>query len=195
MPDSPWPGAAHAALSLTFDDARSTQINVGIPILNEYGFRGTFFVSFHATEERLVEWKAAAVSGHEIGNHTMTHPCSGCYDFVRERGNALEDYDLEKMAVDIDDASAWIEDRFGSRPTSFAYPCGQTFVGRGTMTRSYVPLIAERFLAGRLFKSEYAAPLAMLTSRRSFPSTSTALSPQACCDAWRKALPRAIGSS
>lgn len=158
MPDSPWPGAAQAAISLTFDDARSTQMDVGIPILNEYGFRGTFFVSYHATEERLTEWKAAAAAGHEIGNHTKTHPCSGCYDFVRERGNALEDYTLERMAADIDEASAWIEDRFGSKPTSFAYPCGQTFVGRGSAARSYVPLIAERFLAGRLFRSEYAAP-------------------------------------
>ena len=28
-------------------------------------------------------------------------------------------------------------------------PCGQTFVGRGEDTQSYVPLIARRFLAGR----------------------------------------------
>lgn len=158
MPDSPWPDTAQAALSLTFDDARSSQMDVGIPILNEHGIRGTFFVSYHAAEERLTEWKAAAASGHEIGNHTQTHPCSGCFDFVRERGNALEDYDLRKMAADIDQASAWIADRFGARPTSFAYPCGQTFVGRGIATRSYVPLIAERFLAGRLFRSEAAVP-------------------------------------
>ncbi len=42
----------------------------------------------------------------------------------------------------------------GRRPTSFAYPCGQRFVGRGKATRSYVPLVAERFLVGRGFLDE-----------------------------------------
>lgn len=154
MPDSPWPGTVQAALSLTFDDARITQIGLGIPILNEYDLKGTFYLSPEATEERLADWKAAAASGHEMGNHTMTHPCSGSFDFIRERGNPLEDYDLEEMARDIDDASEWIEDRFGRRPTSFAYPCGQTFIGRGSRNQSYVPLVAERFLAGRMFASE-----------------------------------------
>ena len=34
---------------------------------------------------------------------------------------------------------------------SFAYPCGHTFVGRGAETESYVPLVADRFIAGRTF--------------------------------------------
>ncbi len=42
----------------------------------------------------------------------------------------------------------------GRRPTSFAYPCGQRFVGRGKATRSYVPLVAEHFLVGRGFLDE-----------------------------------------
>ena len=32
---------------------------------------------------------------------------------------------------------------------TFAYPCGQTFVGRARYLRSYVPLVATMFLAGR----------------------------------------------
>ena len=79
----------------------------------------------------------------------MTHPCSGCYGFDRE--NALEEYDLKQMAADIDSASRWIGDHLGAKPRTFAYPCGQTYVGRGAFNRSYVPLVAERFLAGRCF--------------------------------------------
>jgi hypothetical protein len=37
----------------------------------------------------------------------------------------------------------------GVKPKVFAYPCGSTFVGQGVNTKSYVPLIAELFLAGR----------------------------------------------
>jgi len=35
------------------------------------------------------------------------------------------------------------------KPTTFAYPCGQKFVGRGQSLQSYVPVIANRFRVGR----------------------------------------------
>lgn len=31
----------------------------------------------------------------------------------------------------------------------FAYPCGQTFVGRGADTKSYIPVVASLFSSGR----------------------------------------------
>ena len=34
-------------------------------------------------------------------------------------------------------------------PRTFAYPCGQTFVGRGAGHTSYVPIVAKHFLVGR----------------------------------------------
>ena len=37
----------------------------------------------------------------------------------------------------------------GVKPEVFAYPCGQTYIGRGKDTQSYVPLVAELFLTGR----------------------------------------------
>ena len=39
---------------------------------------------------------------------------------------------------------------------TFAYPCGQTFVGRGRGTQSYVPVVAELFLIGRTWLDETA---------------------------------------
>jgi len=62
---------------------------------------------------------------------------------------ALENYTLEMMQHDLDGASAAIERLLGVRPTTFAYPCGQKFVGRGKDIKSYVPLVAERFIVGR----------------------------------------------
>ena len=144
MPGFSWPNNAKAAVSLTFDDARTTQLDVGIPILDSFGIKGTFFVSPEFVGDRLAEWQTVPVKGHEIGNHTMTHPCSECFEFVRERKNALEDYDLERMARELDDANAWIAERFGSVPTSFAYPCGHTSVGRGRDTRSYIRLTEHK---------------------------------------------------
>ncbi|MCG3179690.1 MAG: hypothetical protein BIFFINMI_02031 [Phycisphaerae bacterium] len=143
-----WPHGALAAVSLTFDDARVSQVDAGLPVLDRYGIRATFYVSVgSALRERLAQWKQAKANGHEIGNHTMTHPCTGNYPWTR--GNALEDFWLERMECELDEASLRIERMFGEKPLTFAYPCGQTFVGRGRRARSYVPLVARRFLVGR----------------------------------------------
>ena len=42
----------------------------------------------------------------------------------------------------------------GVKAVSFAYPCGQKFVGRGVDTKSYVPLIAKMFQSGRGWMDE-----------------------------------------
>jgi peptidoglycan/xylan/chitin deacetylase (PgdA/CDA1 family) len=147
-----WPEGKHMALSLSFDDARFSQVDKGIPLLNTYGVSGTFYVSPGAMLERVEDWIAAVKAGHDIGNHTMVHPCSGNFPWARHK--ALEDYTLEKMAQELDSASALIHQVLGIWPTAFAYTCGQTYVGRGVDTRSYVPLVAERFETGRNWMNE-----------------------------------------
>jgi len=149
-----WPAGKRAAVSLTFDDARFSQIDQGLPILDEYGVKATFYVSIRPLEERLSDWKKAVTNGHEIGNHSLTHPCSGNFPFARER--ALENYTLDKMRYELRESSNIIERLLDVRPVSFAYPCGQKFVGRGRNLKSYVPLIAEEFLAGRGWMDEWA---------------------------------------
>jgi peptidoglycan/xylan/chitin deacetylase (PgdA/CDA1 family) len=150
----PWPAGKRAAASLTFDDARPSQIDTGLPLLEKLGVRATFFVSPDNVEKRLEGWKRAVRLGHEIGNHSMTHPCTGNYAF--SRSNALEDYDLERIARDMGAAQQAIGRLLGVTPVSFAYPCGLKFVGRGRDVRSYVPLVAERFLLGRGYMDEAA---------------------------------------
>jgi len=148
----PWPEGKRAAVCLTFDDARPSQVDVGVPILNGCGLRATFYVSPSRVPERLDAWKAAVAAGHEIGNHSLLHPCTG--NFSWSRGKALEDYTLDQMATELDKANAEIRRLLGVRPVTFAYPCGQKFVGRGVDARSYVPVVAERFIAGRGWRDE-----------------------------------------
>jgi peptidoglycan/xylan/chitin deacetylase (PgdA/CDA1 family) len=150
--DFHWPAGKQMALSLSFDDARFSQVEKGIPLLDQYGISGTFYVSPGAMLERVEEWKDAVDAGHDIGNHTLVHPCSGNFPWARDK--ALENYTLEEMANELDSASSLIHSVLGIRPSSFAYSCGQTFVGRGVDTRSYVPLVAERFETGRDWMNE-----------------------------------------
>jgi len=154
QPAPVWPQGKRAAVSLTFDDARPSQIDTGLPLLERLGIRVTFFVSPGNIEKRLDGWKRAAAQGHEIGNHSMTHPCTGNYAF--SRSNALEDYDLARIAADLDAAQQAIHRLLGVTPVSFAYPCGLKFVGRGRTARSYVPVVAEKFLLGRGYMDEAA---------------------------------------
>ncbi len=147
-----WPGDKKMAISLTFDDARLSQPDKGIPLLERYNVKATFYISPQNLKKRLEAWKDAVENGHEIGNHTVDHPCSGNFEWSRE--NALEDYTLQEMRAELDSANKFIEKNIGIRPVSFAYPCGQTFVGRGKKTKSYVPLVASMFKTGRDWLNE-----------------------------------------
>jgi len=141
-----WPDGKRAAVSLTFDDARPSEIDNGLDILDRYGVKATFYVIPSNVEKRLAGWKKAVANGHEIGNHTLTHPCSGNYLWVRK---ALENCTFETMEQEMEEANTAIQRLLGVTPTTFAYPCGQTFVSRGTEIKSYVPVVAGKFDIGR----------------------------------------------
>ncbi len=147
-----WPEGKRAAVSLSFDDARTSQVDTGLGLFRRLGIKATFFLESNNLEQRLAGWKQAVADGHDIGNHTVSHPCTGNYSF--SLANALENYDLERMAAQLDGANAKIHELLGVTPKTFAYPCGQKFVGRGLDTRSYVPLVADRFIVGRGYLDE-----------------------------------------
>ncbi len=147
-----WPRGVRAAVSLSFDDGRPSQVDEGLPILDAHGLKATFYVNPGRMLGKLEGWRKAVASGHEIGNHTASHPCSG--NFSWSRNNALEDYTLERMEEEIGECNERVRDALGVTPRTFGYPCGQTFVGRGEGLRSYVPLVARLFLAGRSFWAE-----------------------------------------
>ncbi|MBI1941091.1 MAG: polysaccharide deacetylase family protein [Acidobacteria bacterium] len=149
-----WPKGKRVAVSLSFDDARLSQVDRGLDIFQKYGAKATFFLESRNIEKRLAGWTRAVAEGHEIANHSATHPCTGNYAFSLK--NALENYTLEMMAKELDGANAEIERLLGVKSVTFAYPCGLKFVGRGREVRSYVPLVAERFLVGRGYMDEAA---------------------------------------
>lgn len=145
--DFSWPNGARGAVSLTFDDARSSQIDPGLAVLDRLNAKATFYVVPVRVAEDRAGWKRLVASGYEIGNHSLRHPCTGNFAWSREA--ALEDYTLDRMRTELIDCNRQLTEMLGVEPVTFAYPCGQTFVGRGRSTQSYVPVVAELFLAGR----------------------------------------------
>jgi len=149
-----WPEGKKAAISLSFDDARESQVLRGTDLLDQFGVKATFFVVPSAVEKQLNGWKKAVANGHEIGNHSLNHPCTG--NFSWSRSHALEDYTLKMMKSELEDCNKRVQELLSVTPSVFAYPCGQKFVGKGLNTKSYVPLVSKMFLLGRGWMDEAA---------------------------------------
>ena len=148
--EGPWPESCTGAVSLTFDDGLDSQLNVAVKILEKHGLHATFYLNPWGDHwrERLAPWAAVARRGHELGNHSTMHPCSKAYDDVTP-DRALERLDLPAIAADIDLAEKRLAELSATSERSFAYPCFQDYVGIGAGRKSYVPVVAQRFLAAR----------------------------------------------
>ena len=97
----PWPEARQAAVSLSFDDGMPSQLARAVPMLDRAGFQGTFYLNPRDGWGRDLEpWRAVAAGGHELGNHTVTHPCSNQFgwsdDGTRRPLEMLTLWDIEQ---------------------------------------------------------------------------------------------------
>nr|MBX2875780.1 polysaccharide deacetylase family protein [Saprospiraceae bacterium] len=151
-PSFTWPEGKRAALSLSFDDARVSHPEVGQALFEKLDAKVTFYVVPSGMQNHLEGWKKIVADGHEIGNHTIYHPCTGNFPWARDK--ALENYTLTSMRQELLAANQQIKEMLGVMPLSFAYTCGNTFVGRGRHTQSYAPLVAELFESGRGWLNE-----------------------------------------
>ena len=97
-----WPQGRVAALSIRFDDSHPTHLSKAVPILREYGFKGTFMVNpgpkepgsrqNYSFETQHTEWEALMKQGDmELANHSAHHRgAKGDEDMDREIGTAAE---------------------------------------------------------------------------------------------------------
>jgi peptidoglycan/xylan/chitin deacetylase (PgdA/CDA1 family) len=145
--------AGGVAVSLTYDDSLQSQIDHAGPDLAKYGLSGTFFIEDVRPDP--TPWAALRAQGHELGSHTMIHPCPRINTWVKP-GMASEDYDLARMNAELDDSVALLRSLGQTGPLSFAYPCGVTTVGDAH--DSYIPAVKARFAAARRVDSVVAKP-------------------------------------
>ncbi len=68
-----WQGFRTCAISYTFDDGCAGQFTKAIPIFDEAGYKLTLF-TISSWIKDWTDLKNAALSGHEVANHTDTHP-------------------------------------------------------------------------------------------------------------------------
>ena len=115
--DSAWRGPRdRRSIALTFDDGPSESTPLLLEILARYQAPATFF-QVGANVARLPGIaRAVHEGGHEIGNHSYTHPY-----FFRQNSAAVQD--------ELDRAQRVIEDAAGATPQWFRAPYGVRWFG------------------------------------------------------------------
>lgn len=122
-----------AAVALTYDDALNIHLDKVVPQLDSFGFKGTFYIigSSTAFTNRLNDWRKAAGRGHELGNHTLFHPCAGNRpgrEWVKPDQD-LSKYTVQRAANEVMMNNALLEAVDGRKKRSMACPCGESSIG------------------------------------------------------------------
>jgi peptidoglycan/xylan/chitin deacetylase (PgdA/CDA1 family) len=144
----PWQGKL-CAVVLTYDDGLNVHLDNSIPLLDSLGMKGTFYIpgTSPGFQNRIDEWKKAAANGHELGNHTLFHPCNAS---LPGRSWVSPDYDLSHYTVkrfmdEVKVCNFLLSLVDGKKERSFAYSCGDKFAGN----ESFTDQIMGEFIAAR----------------------------------------------
>jgi peptidoglycan/xylan/chitin deacetylase (PgdA/CDA1 family) len=150
---NPW-NNKKCAVVLTYDDALNVHLDNAIPQLDSLGLKGTFYLSafMPGCKNRLEDWKLAAKHGHELGNHTLFHPCIGNTPdrswVTAERD--LSKYTLDRFVDEIRMTNVFLQALDGKTQRTFAYPCGDTLA----QNQSVISKITSDFASARGVKGE-----------------------------------------
>ena len=142
-----WPDGQKAAISLSYDDALNSQLDNAVPALNKHGIKASFYLMLasDALSPRLDEWRALAGQGHELGNHTIYHPCSASRpnrDWVRPHAD-MDKRTIEHMQAEIALANTFLKALDGKTERTFTPPCGDLMTADG----NYIPAVRSTFVA------------------------------------------------
>ena len=118
-----WLGFRSAAISYTFDDNCPNQLAVALPMFDRYGFKLTLFAVSNFWSPNWSGLRSASLRGHEIGNHTASHP-----SFRKETVNQQK----REMSMASDSINTQVPKQ---KCSSFAYPGGDE--GNDSLVASY----------------------------------------------------------
>ena len=147
-----WPNGEQAAVCLTYDDGIDGHLDIAAPDLEAENLRGTFYVpgSSESLARRMDEWRELVKRGHELGNHSLFHPCVR----VQPGGNIYEwlapEYDLasytHKQIIDeLTVMNTLLAAVDGKHQRTYAYTCSDYEAGG----ESFVDSLRNLFTAAR----------------------------------------------
>ena len=151
--NKPWKGKK-CSVVLTYDDALNVHLDNVIPALDSLNLKGTFYLtaSSDAGSKRINDWRRAANNGHELGNHTLYHPCDATLpgmSWVKPEYD-LSKYSLKRIQDEIKMCNAYLNSIDGKDERTFAFTCGHKKVIEGEFMQS----LSSDFIAARSVRSE-----------------------------------------
>lgn len=157
------PDGQPVVVSLTYDDALPVHHDLVAPLLEIYGLRGTFYLTVKMVKQPE-RWKGVAAAGHELGNHSLFHPCRrdppGNYSWLAEHYD-LQGYSLARLKDELAVANKFIDLLDGGKPRTYGNTCLNLFVGPKEQKQSIKPVVEELFVGAR----------GRITNEVIFPST------------------------
>ncbi|WP_428389432.1 polysaccharide deacetylase family protein [Mucisphaera sp.] len=144
----PFPNNRRAAISLTYDDGVPAHNQHVGPELAARGFHATFYAN---TDSDLIvnpdAWRSLAHAGHELGNHTVLHPCrrsdeltnAEWLDITRD----LKHFSLKRFDEEIRIANAVLKLIDGRDHRSYGNTCHNTTVGQPGEEISIEPVVKK----------------------------------------------------
>lgn len=150
--NTPW-NNKKAAVVLTYDDAVNQHLDNAIPVLDSLGLKATFYITGYSASvrERLNDWRQLATRGHELGNHTLYHPCVGGQgrEWVKPEYD-LRHYTIQRMVDETRMNNVFLQALDGKTRRTFAFTCGDMKIGDS----SFIGLMKNDFVAARAVRAE-----------------------------------------
>lgn len=147
-----WQGKK-CAVVITYDDAIDQHLDNALPVLDSLGLKATFYVTAFSpsVQNRMEEWRAMATKGHELGNHTLYHPCAGGpgREWV-PREYDLSTYTVKQIEDEIRMTNLFLQAMDGKEERTFAFTCGDMKV----QDSFFMEPLKRDFVAARGVRSE-----------------------------------------
>jgi peptidoglycan/xylan/chitin deacetylase (PgdA/CDA1 family) len=149
----PWKGKK-CAVVITYDDAIIQHLDNAVPLLDSLGLKATFYITAYSPGCRLhlKEWKNVASSGHELGNHTLFHPCIGDQpgrEWVPS-DYKMNHYTVRRMVEETRMTNAFLEALDGKTKRTFAFTCGDMKIH----DTAFIDLMKDDFVAARSVRGQ-----------------------------------------
>lgn len=148
-----WPTSVQAAVSLTYDDGLPIHTSLVGPTLQQHGLRGTFYTPVLSDLRHHPDhWRHLAAAGHELGNHSIFHPCRRVppeqYTWLDESYD-LAAYSPDRFRAELDAANFVLSLIDGRTKRTYGNTCCHTTIGQGVDEQPIMGLLADSFVAAR----------------------------------------------
>ncbi len=148
-----WPSSILAAVSLTYDDGLPIHTTLVAPTLERYGLRGTFYPPILSDlRQQPDRWRELAAAGHELGNHTIFHPCrripADQYAWL-DPSYDLSAYSPDRLRAELVVANFVLTLLDGKTKRTFGNTCCHTTIGQGLHEQPVASIVSDVFVAAR----------------------------------------------